>query len=513
MNSMNKNLHIAIVSNIIFEPYFASLSMSYFGKNTKVFFIPFDEHKEEEYQEKLINADLIVIWLNFEVQFLGLSCCEEEINSREVVALYKKLYTNIANVSHARILWFLFEDYNTLLPNVVGHVYKGFVDRLNMTLRDTLNDQVSFIDLKHLIAEIGIEYAYDMKGKYRWNAPYSKTLIEVAIKEIHKQYLIEKGITKKCLILDCDGVLWGGILSEVSIENIKLGGSRLGRLYQDFQRFVLSLYYHGVIIAICSKNDLIDVLTVFREHNEMILKEENIACFKVDWNNKVENIKQVAETLNIGLESIVFVDDSVIEIEAVKAMLPLVTPILFKRDMVYEQFSCFNLKNNVVLEDINKRNECYRTDEFRKELKVQYTDFEDYINALQMKIDIHKATPSEYSRISELTQRTNKCTNGKRYTIDKIKERVLQHEVILYTVSVSDRFSNLGLVGAIEVEKNCLTLFSLSCRALGRNIENKMFDFIFSNHCIKTADFISTNKNKDILEKLNFRCAVHILVR
>lgn len=231
-----------------------------------------------------------------------------------------------------------------------------------------------FIDLKHLIAEVGISNAYDSKSKYRWNAPYSKILIEAAVKEIHKQYLIEKGITKKCLVLDCDNVLWGGILSEDGIENIKLSGSGFGRVYQDFQRFVLSLYYHGVILAVCSKNDLSDVLTMFRKHSEMILKEEQIACFQVNWEDKPSNIQKIAEKFNIGLDSIVFVDDSPIEIEAVKTMLPEVTTILFKQDMDYDQFSCFNLKSNVNIANIDKRNETYRTNGFREELKAKYTD-------------------------------------------------------------------------------------------------------------------------------------------
>ena len=146
--------------------------------------------------------------------------------------------------------------------------------------------------------------------------------MEAAVKEIQKQYFIEQGITKKCLVLDCDNVLWGGILSEDGIENIKLGGSGFGRTYQDFQRFVLSLYYHGVILAVCSKNDLPDVMNMFHEHSEMILKEEHIACFQVNWENKPDNIRRIAETLNIGLDSMVFLDDSPVEIEAVKSILP-----------------------------------------------------------------------------------------------------------------------------------------------------------------------------------------------
>ena len=298
-------------------------------------------------------------------------------------------------------------------------------------------------------------------------------------------------------------MLWGGILSEDGIENIKLSGSGFGRVYQDFQHFVLSLYYHGVILAVCSKNDLSDVLTMFRKHSEMVLKEAQIACFQVNWEDKPSNIKKIAEKFNIGLDSMVFVDDSPIEIEAVKALLPEVTTILFKRDMDYEQFACFNLKSNISIADIDKRNETYRTNVNREELKAKYTDYADYIKALEIKIDIHEAVPIEFSRISELTQRTNKCTNGRRYTVAGIKERITSATVKLYSVSVSDRFSDLGLVGVIEIEGDVLTLFSLSCRALGREIEKKMIEFISDKYQIKKVEFESTGKNESVKKLLS----------
>lgn len=495
VNSMETRLHIAVISNIIFEPHFLPLTKQYFCENTAVFPIPFGEHTEVEYQTRMTSADLIVVWINIVALLPGQFYSLAEQDSDETIALCKKLYADLTRISHVKILWFLFEDYELPLSVTVGHVYHDFVDKLNSTLKDTLSDQVLFIDLKHLIAEVGIPNAYDAKGKYRWNAPYSKILIETAVKEIHKQYFIEKGITKKCLVLDCDNVLWGGILSEDGIENLKLSGSGLGRVYQNFQRFVLSLYYHGVILAICSKNDLPDVLRMFNEHSEMILREKHIACFQVNWENKPSNIQKIAEEINVGLDSMVFVDDSPIEIEAVKVMLPEVTTILFKRDMDYEQFSCFNLKSNVSIADNDKRTETYRTNGFREELKAKYTDYADYVAALEIKIDIHEAAPIEFSRISELTQRTNKCTNGRRYTVTEVKERIASATVKLYSLSVSDRFSNLGLVGAIEVEGDALTLFSLSCRALGREVEEKMIEFILDKYQIQKIEFKSTGKN------------------
>lgn len=495
---METGVHIAILSNIILEPHFVPMVKQYLGENTVVFPIPVGEYTDSEYTKKLASADMVVVWINLESLFPELFYGEAEQSLEEVVEFCKKVYVDLISVSYTKILWFSFEDYMKSSFVAVGHIYHNFVDKLNLILSDTFHDQVSFINLKHLIAEVGISNAYDSRGKYRWNAPYSKILIEAVATEIQKQYLIEKGITKKCLVLDCDNVLWGGILSEDGIENIKLSGSGLGRKYQDFQRLVLSLYYHGAILAVCSKNDLSDVMTMFREHSEMILKEEHIACFQVNWNSKTDNIMKIADALNIGLDSMVFIDDTDFEIEAIKQLLPDVTAVKYESDIIYSRLTCFNLKNDVNIEKIRERNNTYKTNKQRVELRDSSESFEDYLHALDMKVDIHPAVPIEYARISELTQRTNKCTNGKRYAVTEIKKHVVSDSVNLYSVYISDRFSDLGLVGAIEVDSGALTLFSLSCRALGREIERKMTEAILDKHKVEKIEFKPTGKNEGI---------------
>lgn len=314
------------------------------------------------------------------------------------------------------------------------------------------------------------------------------------------KYLIHIGDTRKCVVLDCDNVLWGGILSEDGIENIYLGDG-LGRQYQDFQCFLLTLYYHGVILAICSKNDEADVLRVFREHNGMILKEKNIACFKVDWNNKAENIKLISDELNIGLDSIVFIDDSEHEINLVRSVLPEVLSLLYDRDNIYDKLTCFNLCNSVNLSNVEQRNKTYQTNNQRKSLKEQCKTYGEYLEMLDIAIDIHETRQSEIARISELTQRTNKCTNGVRYTVEQIKQKTSDTDYKLYSVFVSDKFSDLGLVGVIGTKGDFMDLFSLSCRALGRNVEEKMLEFIIANNVLY-YNFISTYKNDSLHLKI-----------
>ena len=464
---------ITLLTNICFEPYWRTFVKERFSC------LPYDTQINsilyEGYQDNIkdINfSDLIIVHLNFEMFYVDLL---NEISSGKVtyeaikddcIDKCRNLYSYLKSHNKSPIIWFGFEDYYSIQRNNYGALlsFEGVIDQLNLALNDMLKED-TFIDFKRLIASVGIRNAYDARGKYRWNAPYSKELIALIVNEIYKQYLIATGNKKKCLVLDCDNVLWGGILSEDGIDGISISGSGLGRPFQDFQRYLLDLYYHGVILAVCSKNDELDVLRVFREHTGMLLKEEHIAYFTCNWSNKADNIKNIAESLNIGLDSIVFVDDSAFEIESVKIMLPKVTAVLYKRDTIYDELSCFNLKRNTDLKTVNERTITYKTNTLRSELQKKASSYEDYISSLEMIIDIHKTAECELARVSELTQRTNKCTNGIRYTIDQIKAKISTVDYELYTVCLSDKFSDLGVVGVIGIKDCTVDLFSLSCRA------------------------------------------------
>lgn len=495
---------IVFISNIVLEPYLKLyISKSLLSSAVHLDCVSYEEITEN--QIVIQESDLIVVCLDFDAFYPNAltDISSKELSSdyitRDAITRCRELYDSVKACSNAPIIWFGFEDYYTNSYIVFGNlpVLDGLVDKVNQAIREMMRDDV-FVDLKCLIAKIGISNSFSIKGRYRWNAPYSKELVELMSDEVYKQYLVHTGKTKKCVVLDCDNVLWGGILSEDGIEGIHLGDSGLGREYQDFQRFLLNLYYHGVILTVCSKNDEFDVLRVFREHSGMMLREEHIACFKVNWNNKPTNIQKIADELNVSTDSMVFVDDSIFELEAVKSVLPEVTAIQYDRETMYDKFSCFNLKSQVNLTDVKNRNATYRTNRSRAKLWQNCKSYEDYIKSLDTKVDIHKLLPTEYSRIAELTQRTNKCTNGKRYTTSEIKERVNIPGNSFYSVSVSDRFSDFGVVGVIEIETDILKLFSLSCRALGREVENEMVNFVSKRHNTTNIEFKSTEKNEPL---------------
>lgn len=515
---MNKNLfQITLISNVVFEPYLRLQLEQNFqqsGKQVWLCTVTCRVGTMLEDFSQLCTANMILVLIKFDeyypdchnIRYMYRNSLNDV--SHDAYQNCTNLYALIKKYTDAPILWFGFDDYCYKYDIITGNLVigQGIVDRLNLQLNNLVYAKDTYIDLKHLIAKVGIQNAYNPKGKYRWNAPYSKELIELMGQEIYKQYLIHSGITKKCVVLDCDNVLWGGILSEEGIEKIHLG-SGLGQAYQDFQRFLLTLYYHGVLLTVCSKNDEADVLRVFREHSGMILKEEHIACFKVNWSNKPNNIKEIANELEIGLDSMVFIDDSEFEIHSVETMIPEVTTIQYERDSVYEKLSCFNLKSHIDIHQVQKRNQTYRTNVSRRRVQAQSTSYEDYINALEMRIDIHQAIPAELARISELSQRTNKCTNGTRYTVEQLGGRLQTGKYKLYSVYVADKFSDLGLVGAIGIIENQLDLFSLSCRALGRDVEAQMLAFIAQHNIVKFS-FASTHKNQIIHNQIREKLAL-----
>ncbi|PWL98724.1 MAG: hypothetical protein DBY04_03495 [Clostridiales bacterium] len=501
---------ILLISNICFEPHFRSYIKYCFSNHScdvKINTVSFEDISTDV--TKFKTADIIVVCLNYETLYNDLSNdlfvgkISKTTIECDCVQKSSELYSYIKSHSYARIIWFGFEDYYLFQNNNYGMLlaFDGLIDRINLTISDLIQED-TFIDLKRLIATVGIKNAYDIKGKYRWNVPYSKELIHFMVDEIQKQDLIYNGNTRKCLVLDCDNVLWGGILSEDQISGIKIGASGLGRPFQDFQKYLLELYYHGVILAVCSKNDEADVMCVFKEHTGMVLREENIVCFKCNWENKSDNIIDISKTLNIGLDSIVFVDDSIFEIESVKSILPEVRSILYQRDTIYNELSCFNLRRNLDLKTVQERTSTYKSNILRTKLQNSTISYEEYIESLEMFLDIHKVKECELARISELTQRTNKCTNGTRYTVDQLKNKASLENYELFAVCLSDRFSNLGVVGTIGLESAHVDLFSLSCRALGRGIEEKMLQWILERG-IDKIKFIETSKNTSLLSIIN----------
>ena len=503
-----KTFNVLVISDMTVEHFLTDMLVSKFQQvdmQVEATYLQYNEYYENDEAFKK-KYDFIVIWM----------CLSDYENyqiydSENEEALFQKmlfLYSDVKARQESWIIWIGFDSYADDSSYIEGNIYSknNIKENLNKRICEAIQKNDVAINFEKLLALIGSSHAYNLKYKYAWGCIYEKIVFDYVADEIFKQYKIANGITKKCIVLDCDNVLWGGILSEDGKENIKLGNLGSGKFYREFQEYILRLYHHGVILAVASKNDIADVMDVFENHSGMVLKKEHISVFEVNWESKADNIEKISKKLNISLDSMVFIDDSTFEINLVKMVHPTVETILFEKFKIFSDIKCCNISDKYDAANVKLRNETYRTNVLREELKEQATSFEDYLKMLNTQIKIHKAQPCDYGRVVELSQRTNKGTNGKRYTSDTLKTVVSDPLYCLYIVEVADRFSDLGIVGAIglygEKDDISIDLFCLSCRAFGRNIENEMVKFICDYGQINTFLTYDTHKNEDFLTKI-----------
>ena len=313
---------------------------------------------------------------------------------------------------------------------------------------------------------------------------------------------------KKCLVLDLDNTLWGGVLGEDGMDGIQVDGDYPGKAYHYWQEGLKELERNGVILAICSKNNQTDVEALFAAR-EMPLSLKDFACTRVNWNDKATNIREIAQELNIGLDSMVFVDDNPTERELIRQQLPMVSvpewpSQLYELPMFYAQlvndyFSVYTL----TAED-KKKTEQYRQNANRAQAQAQFTDMEDFLRSLEMKLTIAPATDVTISRIAQMTQKTNQFNlTTRRYTESDIR-LLLNNGAQIWTLAVADRFGDNGITGLMILKPdngwNIDTLL-MSCRVLGKGIEEAFFKSVISRYNgVLTAQYIPTAKNGQVAE-------------
>lgn len=500
-------IKVIFISNIVLGPYLDILLkkiMLQHGLTIELVVIDFGEYAL--CKDKLYDADYVVVCLNFECLFpnvendiLSGHICREEIMNKSIETC-DRMYSDLRGKCTGTILWFGFEDYYCQCTKMKGSISIDFmlVDEANLMLYKMIKSEDVYLDLKRMIADVGIKSVYNWRGKYRWNSPYTIKFIEKICEEIMKQCIIKGGMrkTKKCIVLDCDNVLWGGILAEDGIGGIQLGEEGCGRRYKEFQRILLYMYYHGIILTVCTKNSLDEILQVFREHDEMIITEEYIAYIEAGWGSKADSVLKIVERLGISADSMIFIDDSENEIKEVCSRIPGIEGVLFEDDNIYKAFSGFYLED-ADSDMARERTLSYQMDGYKSQFSESADLSKDYIAQLHMEIDIHRVRDAELRRVSELTRRANRCTNGIRFSLQELKKKVKNSKYELYSMLVSDRYSCLGLVGVIGFENEVLDLFALSCRAFGRGLEEKMMDYI-KGHGIQKFRFLSTGRNEQL---------------
>lgn len=390
--------------------------------------------------------------------------------------------------------------------------------RLAELARETSN--VYVLDLMSIVARLGWDGAIDARMSAVAKAPFSQSALLAIGDRIGRFVRAVRGKTRKCLVLDCDNTLWGGIVGEDGPGGVKIGTAYPGSAFRTFQEEALNLASRGVLLAIASKNNHADVIEMLRDHDGMVLREEHFAVIKANWNDKAQSIREIAKELNIGLDSLVFVDDSQFEIDNIRSRLPEVGTIhLTAKPAEYAGLladSGLFDSLSISAED-RERNAMYAAERKRAELAPAYDNIEDYLASLNLVADIAPVSAMEPQRVFQLMQKTNQFNlTTRRRTEGEIAALANGADSAVLRLRVRDKVSDLGLVGVaiVQYKDNAAEISDLlmSCRALGRGVEFAFLSHV-SNVAFKRgaevirAEYRRTEKNSlcdGFLEKAGF---------
>ena len=398
-----------------------------------------------------------------------------------------KKYSDIVLVPN----WILKQPNETSLAFAYS---KGFgleynLSFMNYYLSEQLNKEKNLyiLNSSKWLLNCGASSAYSSKLWYLTKTPFSNNFFKQVISDLSNLYESIKGLSKKLLILDLDDTLWGGIVGEVGWKNLRIGGhDHLGEAFRDFQIQIKSLKNQGIILALASKNDEVTAIKAINNHPEMILSMEDFVTHRINWEDKAKNIIDIVNELNLGLQSVVFLDDSPFERARVQEALPeVLVPELPKDPTDYNTFlsklRCFD-KTHVTDEDKSRSN-LYKSESKRIKLKQQLKSLSDWIKTLNLTIVIENIKNENTPRAVQLFNKTNQMNLSTR----RLSEQEFNHWVKvdsnnLWTIRAADKFGDYGIIGilSISTKNNIATLvdFILSCRVVGRYIEETMIEFL-----------------------------------
>lgn len=370
------------------------------------------------------------------------------------------------------------------------------------------NARVQVCDVDALCSYYGYRESLSPEMLSMACCPFSEMFLARLAEKVLAYVRAQKGLTRKCFVLDCDNVLWGGVVGEDGLDGIQLGPDSPGREFVEFQKTVLELFGQGVVLAINSKNNAEDVRRVLAEHPHMVLRERHFASIQANWLDKPSNMRRIAEELKLGVDSFVFIDDNPAEREMMWRMLPEVktlempsNPALFARTL--RETSCFAVSG--LTDEDRRRGEMYAAQRQREQLRQTAVSVEEFLASLDMRVFIAPAAEGDVRRIARLTQRTNQFNlTTRRYTEADIAAFLADPTCRVYVLRLLDRFGDNGTVGlAIVVSENNrwrIDTFLLSCRVIGRQVEQVLTDRILRDAASQgvaaiEAEYIPTQKN------------------
>ncbi len=381
-------------------------------------------------------------------------------------------------------------------------------DRLVTIAREHPN--LLLIDTEVLFRRYGEEALLSAPMWYIGRIRYSNQMFRTLAAHLHQAVNAYANRSRKVLILDLDNTLWGGIVGETGPLGITLSEDGKGRCYRDFQRAIKALQRTGVLLAIASKNNPGDVEEVFDRNPMMILKREDFVCIRANWEPKPQNIMEIAETLNLGTESFVFIDDNPVEREMAAAILGIALPEMPRQVenlsswFLHEVVPAWFGRYSVTAEDSGKTNQ-YRANEERRQFS-RTLDLEAFLHDLDIECVFSVNPTEQVTRIAQMLQKTNQFNlTTRRYQIPEIQQFLKSPNHAVLLLDYKDRFGSEGSVGLaiLDYREGRIDTFLMSCRVIGRKVENRILEEIcklFRERGLNriVGEFIPTAKNQQV---------------
>jgi FkbH-like protein len=380
---------------------------------------------------------------------------------------------------------------------------------LDLLRRFQGSPQVQVLDLDRVAAAFGKDRVLDRRLYYLAKMEWSPAFLPAIAGELVRHLIAARGLAKKCLVLDLDNTLWGGIVGEEGAAGVKIGpGDPEGEAYLDFQHRIKALEARGILLAVCSRNNLADVQEVFATRKEMALGLDDFAAVEISWDPKHEGLRRIARTLDLGLDSLVFVDDNPAEIALIRQLLPEVEAVELPADPAEYANRLDRLpwfEKAAVLPEDRRKTAQYRENRARREVAATAGDLETYLWSLKTVLRIYGAGTADLARAHQLFSKTNQFNlTTIRYSLPDLERLAASPDCHLGLAAASDRFGDLGTIAAflLRSEGDVLTIDSLllSCRALGRGVESAVMNaikerFLRSGLSRLSGRFVPTARN------------------
>ncbi|NHJ46850.1 MAG: HAD-IIIC family phosphatase [Asgard group archaeon] len=529
----NQKIKVALLSSFTVDSLkpFIDVDCRIEGLFPEIYVGPFNRFQEEVINKKsdlyAFNPEIIYFFVQletllpdeFKIKFAKISTKDLEEEITRILDLVKNLLITLSENTNSIIVFsnFVVPTFSPLgmLDNKREVGLKRFYKTINLKLEEEYRDskQIFVMDFDELAAKFGKGEYINYPMFYRGSLLIDEKFLPMVSYATLSYIRALKAKNSKCIVLDLDNTLWGGIIGEDGLDGIKLNINYPGNDYVDFQNTILSLYNRGIILAVNSKNNEADGLEVFQKHPYMQIKENHLASYRINWQDKVQNIIELAKEINIGIDSMVFFDDNPVERARVKDSIPEVKVVeMPKSSALYRKtledlnyFDTFALTK----EDLT-RGEKYYKKRKRDEVRRTVQSVDDFIKTLELLAIMKQADDFALPRVTSLINRTNQFNlTTKRYNEKEVQEFSKSKDFNLYTLEVKDKFGEEGIVGIALIKKSqkiwIIDTLLMSCRVIGRKIETA-FIYKIINDAVKAkvekieASYIPTKKNPLVKE-------------